>query len=120
MLGDLIVTAESEERSDERFLEEETRCLGNQFLCRVLPIVRDDDRLYQDIEFQLSESFTSVLSNVANGGIEPFGIPAHFMVLPVLECPPQHGQADDVGVAGGVGQGLLAVHTDQNGEMLLA
>jgi hypothetical protein len=41
-------------------------------------------------------------------------------VLPICERPPQHRQADDVGVTSGMGQGLLSVDADKNGYMLLA
>jgi hypothetical protein len=88
-------------------------------LCRFLTVVSDDDRLHEHIELQAGQSIASVLPNVADGGIQPVGFPAHFVVLPVLKRPTQHGEPDDVGMTSRMGEGLFAVDTYKYGQVTL-
>ena len=60
------------------------------------------------------------LTDVRDGAVDAFGLPAGLVALAVVERAAEHRQADHVGVVCGVGQGGGAVHADQDREAILA
>ena len=119
MASDLVVGPDSEERGNENIISTETGDPRCNLVCCLQAVASDDDRLHQHIEFQVFPALASLLTDMANRCIEPFRLPTHFMMLAVVECPPEHGESDDVGVPGRMGQSPLAVDPHEQGHAIL-
>ena len=119
MFGDLIVGPEGEKWRGESVRNAQTRGAPGRLLCRSSAIVRDDDRLDQHIEFQLRPPISSLLTDVADGRVEPVSLPSDFMTLTILERAAEHRETDNVGVANRMCESLLAVDADEQRHVVL-
>lgn len=114
MLSDLIMGPEREKWSGEGVLDAQTttRAFGLR-LSGSPTIVSDDDRLYQDIEFQTLGAVSGLFADVVDRRIEPVCLPADLVALTIGEGATEHCHADDVGVVGRMSEGPLAVDTNE-------
>lgn len=119
VVGDLIVGSDGEKWRTERIVNAETRNLRSHLCGCLPPVISDHDGLNQDVQFQLIPAFLSLLSERADGPVEPLLFPADLVPLSVVEGATKHRETDDVGVAGRVSKSPSTVHTNEKGYVIL-
>ncbi len=108
VVGDLIVGPDGEKRCAQSIVDAQTGHSGSQLFGCPSPVVGHHDSLDQHVEFHLLPALSGLLSDVSDGGVEPFLFPADLVTLSVLKGATEHRQTDDVGMLGRMSEGPLS------------
>src|SRR5947209_3645937 len=111
MRRDFVVRTQREVGRFESVFHAEPLYLRREFHGRAATMPGDSDPLHQRVQLQVAAA--GLRAYVLNRGVQPGGLPAYFVSVAVRQRAAKSGEANDVGMARGVGQSRAAIDCDQ-------
>ena len=120
LLGDLAGGPEREVRRHQRVLDREPGCHGGELGRRRPPVVGDAHHLDQGVELDVVVAVHGGGAHDGEVGLEGLDRPADLVAVAVRQRATEAGEADGVGVAGGVPEQRPAAAGDQDRQPALS